>query len=234
MKLYVAVTTHNRPEDLKDLLFDLFIASPASCDTKVVVFDDGSDKSILPVLSPFIGSMDLTLFGYPYRHGKLGYTRLVSDVMLDARERDWDYFLHFQDDCRIQSDALLRWIRIFEAIDNPKKVCLSTRTENDFRQTRWGTKPGAQFRVADNDVVPTGWVDGCFGCNRLGMNLLNYQVPSPDAERWVNTPNASSGLGVHLTKAWAEYGVYQPVESISYQLTKTSVMQPEERKNNPQ
>jgi hypothetical protein len=236
VKLYVSITTCNRAEALSRLLMDLSV-SGHGMDMAVSIFDDGSEVSPLKSIKPYIDASSLLgidYFRYPFNHGKIGYTELISDVLLHAREKTFDYFLNLQDDLRITPTGLQDWIVTMESIEDPEKVALGTYTPKNVMAARWGGKTPKKVSVGKTKVIRTNWIDGNFGCTRAALNLIEYQIPSQDPERWINNPSASSGLGEYLTKAWSKYGMYHPEKSMGwFEDNSSSVMQPEVRSKNP-
>ena len=203
----------------------------------VSIFDDGSQDPPLKAIKPYIESnslFDLDYFRYPFNHGKIGYTELISDILLHAKGKRFDYFLNLQDDLRISPTGIQDWIVTMESIEDEKKVALGTYTPKNVMSARWGGAKPKKLTVNGERVIKTNWIDGNFGCTRKALNLINYQIPSQDPDRWIKNPSNSSGLGEYLTKAWSRYGMYHPSRSTGwFEDNSSSVMQPEFRNKNP-
>lgn len=221
-RIFVGITSYRRPGRLNSLLNDIS-AVQGTFDLDVRVYDDGS--TFEPAKFWWHGVDWVTFYRHEHR-GKEGFWRTMNQIVQDAQTVSYDYLFTLQDDLRLVDRFFDKAILTWEAIDDPKKLALSTilTPDREGRQLWTGCQPevrefaapvdprGVSPRIAqsldeigwsgtDGWEIPvwrTDWVD----CIWMSDGRLAHRIggiAEVDSRRWDQSPQMSSGVGAQIT-----------------------------------
>jgi hypothetical protein len=129
-------------------------------------------------------------------HGKNEFWRTTTVLFEQARRLAFDYALVIQDDMELDGPGALRkLIRVWNAIPDRRKVAINPLNDR-IGQPVWN-------RLPPENVGPglwrSGWVDGCYLCERKFFEALEYRIFPTYPFR-----NGSSGVGRQITRRLVE------------------------------
>ncbi len=223
--IYIAITTYDRPEELKALLEDIS-RETAGKRVHIHIYDDASPE---PIFVPY----DTTR--YQNNHGKKGYWSIMNDVMRDAEVWDFKYFFFLQDDCRLTEGFFDLAVDEYEAIPDVNKATLCTFTpQSIYERTMWSTLKAKDVVTTGRKFINCNYVDCIFMCPRETLALLGFRMQPIPMTRFTNE-FISSGVGQQLTLRLMRYKktMYCAYSSLIKEHSNTSKMNEEERKKNP-
>ncbi len=227
-EIYIAITTYDRPNDLKALLEDIYRESRGK-DVHIHVYDDAS-----PVDNSVDNRYDLTK--YSQNHGKKGYWSIMNDVFRDAETWKFKYLFFLQDDCRLSEGFFNAAIDEYEAIGDSNKATLCTFTpQSVYTRTMWSTRKAEDVVFRDRTFINCHYVDCIFMCPRDTLRLFGFKVEPVPITRFANNKVISSGVGQQLTLRLmkARRTMYCAWSSLVSAHSNKSKMNEEERKKNP-
>lgn len=181
----VTITTFNRQTEVKNLVESIRRLT----DAKIIVFDDASDPA---------PDLQCEVVRYHNNHGRKKYYRLITDVFKRLKQEQFRYFFMLPDDIIPSDDIFETSVKIWEAIKDERKICLSIgHTHNRHYQPCW-----TYFQpIRLGDVVLTGWNDLCFMAERRFLEELNYEIEEPlPGYDW-----RSSGVGRFISRKLQPY-----------------------------
>lgn len=225
--IYIAITTYDRPEDLR-LLLDDISRETIGKNVHIHVYDDCS-----PMGNSENMKYDYTR--YSNNHGKQRYWSIMNDVFRDAETWNFKYFFFLQDDCRLAEGFLDLAIQEFNNIGDTNKATLCTFTpQSVYERVMWSTQKAKDVEYGDRKYIKSNYVDCIFMCPRETLRLLNFKVEPIPLTRFSNKI-ISSGVGQQLTlrlmklkkTMWCAYS------SLIISHSNDSKMNTEERRKNP-
>lgn len=203
--MVILITTYNREELLKDLLSD-FQGSNA----KFIILDDGSDKEYN--LSEV--DLDISYFHFIENRGKQRYHELISFGFERLKKERFSYAFQLPDDVRVKPDFIKESLRLWETIQDERKLCLSV-----------GHTHGRHFRPCwtnfypqkiSSEIIHTQWNDLCYLAPRSFFEALKWNIEKPDISRWRDTPELGSGVGGYISRTLfnAGWNMYHALDSL--------------------
>jgi len=228
--IHVIINTYNRPHML-DLLLSDIEKNKSNYSVMVNIYDDGSEANYTKVLNKY-DNINYKKYG---NHGKKRYWELVNKSFYDAKYSNAKYFYKFDDDVKLVDDFFNKTIKIWNKIDDEKKICLNPLLD-DLRkgQTVWGGTPKivkfGNFKIWNSD-----WVDMMFMCEKNFFKSLDFEIQKISTSRWKKDPKKSSGVGVQISNRLRgqNLGMYQVCDSLIIHGDHDSAMNDELRKTEP-
>lgn len=239
MKIHAIITTYNRREMLLALLGDLAREQAAGADLFVMIFDDGTppgNQVASDEIAAILKADSFRLIRMHRNHGKARYWQLVTATWQTAYRLAWDRLCMLPDDVRLSDPFFSECERVWQAIEDPKKLVLNplldTQRQNVPCWTPINPTPRRHSGVAYRHV---GWNDLCLYSERAFLDALNQGRLRPiPMQRWQRDPALSSGVGAQVsTRLYAGgYGMYQVSRSLVFHGDHESQLNPQERKRN--
>lgn len=184
----VVITTYNRPEMLTELLKNIEIEKK-NYKILTIVFDDGSDRSI------DYSKFNVKKVGTTKNMGKQKYYQLINNTFKYIKNINSKYFIYLPDDVKLVNNFFDEVKRVYELINDHKKICLNILTDDRVDRTNW-----TNFKTIDfGEYLQTQWNDLCFISEKKIFDVLNYKIDDIDQSRWINNPNLSSGVGQQIS-----------------------------------
>ena len=186
------------------------------------IIDDGSEfTKVAPTSSGIIRT---------HHEGKKGFWKKWVIARQLALGTDHDYFLFIPDDI---SDLQLDKIKAITQQGWDDHLFALTIT-NGGSQYRCGKALTGQepIEISGATFEECCFVDGCFITNRKTLEACDiHEVPAS----WFDRENKSSGVGYQMTMTMRKLGavMMRPNKSLAYHGDHESVMNREERINNP-
>lgn len=228
-KIYIAITTYDRPQEFKSLMDDV-LRETTGKDVHIHVYDDNSPSRYSHESTEFYN-----LTRYTENHGKKGYWRIMNDVFRDAQTWKFDYFFFLQDDCKLTEGFFEKAINEFSEINDQNKATLCTFTpENIYDRLMWSRRSAEDVIFNDRKFIKSNYIDCIFMCPRSTLEFFNFTVESIPPTRFSNQ-NISSGVGQQLTKRLLKSSktMYTAYSSLITSHSNDSKMNDQERKINP-
>jgi len=217
----IIITTYNRQEMLKLLLDDIFN------DTKykklVIVLDDASTDVY------DLKNYDVKYIKYVKNNGLKKLWSVINDTFKICKQVSADYYFYLQDDVRLKENFFDESLRIFNKINDEKKISLGTlMVESQRNQPKWTSVQPIEF----DEYYKTQWVELFFVCKYNFFEVLNFEMIPIDKNRWALNENLSSGVGEQLSRRLHNMGLglYHTINSLVTHGSHESVILPELRK----
>lgn len=218
----VVITTFNREEMLKLLLDDIF--KEKNYKILVTIFDDGSSKKY------DLTNYDVKYIRYVKNNGLKNVWKIITDTFKYCKKIKSKYYIYLQDDLRLKPNFFSESVRIFEKINDNKKITLGTlMIESQRNQTKWtGILP-----TTYDEYYKTQWVELVFICKYKFFEVLNFEVNEIPKTRWDRNPNLSCGVGDQLSHRLLGlgYNMYHVIDSLTTHGDHESVFYGDHRKN---
>lgn len=225
--IYIAITTHNRPEEFQLLIEDI-MREASGKNVHIHVYDDASSTQYTDPAKYHVTT-------YRNNHGKKGYWSVINDAMRDAEKWKFKYFFLFQDDCRLSRNFFDLAMQEYEAIEDKDKATLCTFTpQTVYERYMWSTKRAEDITYGDTLFLKCNYVDCIFMCPQETLRLLEYTVEPIPLTRFKNEV-ISSGVGQQLTSRLSglSKNMYATWSSLISSHSNESKMNKKERKKNP-
>lgn len=228
LSLQVVIPSFNRNQMLRFLLGRIN-EEALGFNVSVRVFDDGSKEPVIESASNYPNLVNLSMVRYN-NHGKKQYWQLVNHIFNYLSKTKHDLFIYLPDDIDIAQDFFKRALTQWYAIKDDKKLTLNLAL--DSRTQCWTKFERYKVKFGSTEVFKSQWFDMAMLFDR---KLLRYRVKSINPKIWEEKPLLSSGVGAQLSKRFhkAGYSMYQVTESLIYHGDHPSMMNPEERNQNP-
>jgi hypothetical protein len=168
-------------------------------------------------------------------HGKASYWLLCTYAMNEIRNNpNYDYYIKFDDDGRLEERFFERCINIWKAIRDSKKICLNFRLDSREGKRVWTNIRPIRRTFNGVDVYKSQWVDMDFFTTYTMFKRLDFFINPPDSKRLRN-PLSSSGCGRDLSLRLHRMGyhLYLTTESLVRHDDHQSMMNPKERARTP-
>lgn len=197
----VIITSYNREEKLKSLLNQ--ISEYKNFRIFVSVFDDSS----FPAND--ISEFNVFKVTYVKNNGKKKFWKIISDTYKLCKNINSKYYIYLQDDVVLKENFFQEAVRLYEKIEDPKKISLNTLIlENQRGKPKWTNFDPEEY----DEYYKTQWTELFFICERKFFEVLNFSVNSIPSERWDSDPNLSSGVGDQISTrlykmGWNQYQV---------------------------
>jgi hypothetical protein len=207
---------------LKNLLNDIF----KNKDYKILVtiFDDGSSK-------PYdLSEYDVKYIKYVKNNGLKNVWKVITDTFKYCKNIKSKYYVYLQDDLRLKENFFEESSRIFEEIDDSKKISLETLIiESQRNQTKW-----TNFTPIEHDnFYKSQWVELVFICKYDFLRVLNFEIKQIPLSRWDKNPNLSCGVGDQISNRLLNlgYNMYQVKNTLTTHGDHESTFYGDYRKN---
>ena len=234
-RVLVTITTYNRQAMLNRLL-DQIREQGEGYDLQVRVYDDGSDH-------PVEHMPPVELIHHEHGGREL-FWEIVSGILMDAQELEYDYWVHLPDDVILRSgflgstffgEAIETWEGVKKA--DPKAVCLSPLKCKRWYHKQW-TDFEPKLRTAhlgggvNRLVWQIQWNDLCWIADRGIGEALDWRIDPID---WNTEPHTSSRVPAQISKRLhaAGHTMYGVGQTLLDYPPHVSLMNPEERELNP-
>lgn len=162
-------------------------------------------------------------------YGKKQAWKKFKIIFNCAKRMNYKYYLVIPDDVEIYVGQIEEAIRLWEELDDPRKICLSILTDKRTQKQNWtGVAP-----IPYDDVILTQWNDLCFLCEKEFFEQV--ELTEVDPHRWDSMPLLGSGVGSMISNQLYEKGwnMYHSTETLCKHIGTESKMNPEERKKTP-
>jgi len=223
--LMVLITTYNRPDQLRRLLADLAAeAGPLQVLCRVY-----NDRSELPYRDMPAGDERFAIeyIDLPVHHGKARYWQLIDRMFAELRATRSRYYMQLPDDVRLQPGFLANVIGVYEAINDPAKICLNLYLDSSrIGKPCWSRALPRIEANGERRIFRTGWVDMIFLAEQRFFEALDYTIRPIPAERWRHNPRRSSGVGTQISRRLAQHSFYQVRECLLRSDDSPSLMNP--------
>ncbi len=207
-KIVIAITSYNRPAELRELL-ERLCELRRGYDITCLVYDDCSELDYADP-SRSEGGFEVRYRRMPRRFGKTRYWQLINRIFDDVRNLDFDYFMQLPDDVVPLDDFFDTAVQTWDAIDDPQKICLNLYLDKSrIGRANWTKTLPTIEKFGDTNVFRTGWADMIFMADRRFLMALNYRIEAIDAKRWMRNPALSSGVGAQIAKRLRGFSTFQ-------------------------
>lgn len=217
----VIITTFNREVMLKELLNDIF--KTTNYKILVTIFDDGSTQNY------DLSEYDVKYIKYIKNNGLKNVWKLITDTFKYCKNINSKYFVYLQDDLKLKENFFDESVRIFEKIDDDKKISLGTlMIESQRNQPKWtGISP-----IEYDEYYKTQWCELVFICKYDFFVSLDFKINPINPNRWNKNPNLSCGVGEQISNRLLSQGLnmYHVINSLTIHGDHESVFLPELRK----
>jgi len=217
----IVITTYNRENMLKDLLTDIFTYGK-DYNLYVVVFDDSSEKIL------DLEKFDIKYIRYSKNNGKHFFWKIFQDSFNFIKNINADYYLYLQDDSRLKPNFFIDSVKLYNKIEDNKKICLSTLIYESHRNViRWVQVDP----ILLGEYYLTQWVETFFICKKKFFEVLEYKMNPIPLSRWAKNKLLSSGVGQQISQRLFDMGfnMYVVYNSLVTHDDHLSVMNPEDR-----
>lgn len=218
----IVITTFNREEMLKLLLNDIF--KEKKYKILVTIFDDGSNQKY------DLTGYDVKYIRYVKNNGLKNVWRVITDTFNYCKKIKSKYYIYLQDDLRLKSNFFNDSVRIFEKINDDKKISLGTlMVETQRNKTKWTNI----LPITYDEYYKTQWVELVFICEYNFFELLNFKVNEIPKTRWDKNSNLSCGVGDQISNRLLNlgYNMYHVIDSLTTHDDHDSVFYKDFRKN---
>jgi glycosyltransferase involved in cell wall biosynthesis len=219
----VVITTFNRKEPLKLLLDDIFTLGK-EYNLFVVVFDDGSSD-----VYDYINDYPVKYIKYVKNNGLKNVWRIIGQTFNFCKKIESEYFVYLQDDLRLKDNFFSEAVRIYEKIDDDRKISLGTLTiESQKNSPKWTNIEPVFF----DDYIKSQWCELVFICKKNFMEVLDYRIDPIPSNRWDRNPNLSCGVGEQISRRLLNkrYNMYHTLDTLTTHGDHESKFYPEFRK----
>ncbi len=234
LRLHVSVTTYNRPQQLRELLFDVARES-RGYKASVDIYDDASN-SVPSLPEELTEELSIALHRRERNGGIEGFWHLIGTAFERIRQVDADYYFFLQDDVRLAPQALSEAVRQWNLIDDPARVCLNLLCDSSREGQACWTRFSPVLRCFGNvSVWHSQWTDMLFLADRAFFEALSFRVDPIHPHRWRHDPFRSSGVGEQFSVRLHQQGrhVYQVSKSLVEHGQHPSQMHPVLRTHQP-
>jgi GT2 family glycosyltransferase len=194
----VIITSYNREEKLKNLLNQ--ISEYKDLKIFVSVFDDSS----FPVYD--ISEFNVFKITYVKNNGKKKFWKIISDTYKLCKNINSKYYIYLQDDVVLKENFFQEAVRLYEKIEDPKKISLNTLIlENQRGKPKWTNFDPEEY----DEYYKTQWTELFFISERKFFEVLNYEVEPVNNKRWDSNPYLSTGVGSQISERLLKLGYNQ-------------------------
>ena len=159
---------------------------------KVIIMDDHSQ--------PPLRSSHEIIYAKK-NHGKQEYWEWIN-VALDRLKDTKGDVLFIADDITVKPGGIEYAQSLLDGIRGHGLVAINLLKDN--RIQCW-TK--TRRKVYNNNLYTSGFVDGCFICDRQVLELIDYKINQIHKSRWARNPNLGSGVWQQFTSRCEAFGV---------------------------
>ena len=202
----IIITTFNREKMLKMLLDDIFKNNKYKL--LVTIFDDGSNDYY------DLEGYDVKYIKYVKNNGLKNVWKIITDTFKYCKNIDSEYYIYLQDDLGLKDTFFEDSVRIFESINDEKKISLGTlMIETQRNTTKWTNFQPIEY----DEYYKTQWVEMVFICKKDFFDVLNYEINPIPSSRWDNNPNLSCGVGDQISNRLLNmgYNMYHVKDSLT-------------------
>jgi FkbM family methyltransferase len=208
MDVALIITTYNRPDSLRELLHEL-IADAGELTVRCRVYNDGSTIAYKQ-MPPGVTGFQIEYIDVQPNHGKQNYWRLINRLFNDLRAIRSRYYIQLPDDARIRPGFFQEMIRVYQAIDDPQKICLNLYLDSSrIGRACWTKTVPAIRRFNQTSVFSVGWIDMIYLVERRFFAELDFAIQPIPAARWTRNPLLSSGVGAQISRRLTRFSMYQ-------------------------
>lgn len=208
-KAEIHITTYQRKEMLENLVDQLG-------NHKIHIWDDNSTYEIPYNLKKH------NYFRFGMNFGKRLAWRKFKHIFRSIKNHS-DYYIFLADDSELCDDFINKAIRLYESINDPKKICLSFSHPDRCKVPNFnGIKP-----IDKGNVIKTQWTDLTFICEHRFFQEV--EVGEVIETRWLKDPYLGSGVGSMISTNFLNkgYNLYNVKEEMIRHLGDISLMNPQ-------
>lgn len=217
-QICILIPTYNRPKCIIHLVRRLRELKP---NILIAVVDDGSSQSF--------SHENINLF-YKFKsnNGKKKWCNVVNKLFELGLSTNSQHFIFMPDDALPNADFFSRAFRIWNEIEDSKKIAL--HLANNGRKRNWTNFERVDY---NEDVFLSQTTEFSFLCTR---EFITVRIPQQSPVRWIKNPLLGSGVGDKLNRHWIGkqkniYGVKKSLIHANLDSSE-SEMNKEERKLN--
>jgi glycosyltransferase involved in cell wall biosynthesis len=170
-------------------------------------------------------------------NGKKKFWKTINDLWQQIKAKQYDYYLHIQDDALPEDHFVARAIRMWENIEDKNKIVLNLFLDGSrLGKTCWTGQWPQLHSFKGTRYLLTQWVDMfSFICEKAFFEKLDWKIEPISDERWSLNPELSSGVGRQISNRLCQSGwnLYQLTESLSEHIGDVSIMNPKVRIREP-
>lgn len=234
-KVFIFITTFNRPELLHLLLQDIHRESK-SFDIHLILINDCSSKDYSSVKSYLVEKFkDRHLYiTNKMNQGKKYYWKTVANGFRYMADERFDYFIQLPDDVRLVPHFFRQAILSWEQVRDHRKACLNLLVDyGRLMKPFWTSVIPQTVSFGRHEFIRTGWTDLCYICSRRFLEIMNYTIDPVDP-RWSSNTELSSGVGMQISRKLISqgYSIYSLKRSLVIHNDHPSVMHPNHRQEN--
>lgn len=221
------VITYDRYDKLINLLDEIEKNNIFSKNLTVYIYDDCS--KLKQTYNEDDYNFCIKYHKFKKNHGKQYWFILHNFIMNEMKYNTHKYYYYFNDDMSIIGhDFFSNSIKLYESINDPKKITLNLH--NDRGPVNIWT--GAKVKQYNDDLYITQWTDlACFMTTNRFFEILNYNLSGFVMNK---DPKKSSGVGSYISKYFFNkgYNLYLSNNSfVIHEGNMDSKMNPVVRKN---
>ena len=229
-KLTIFITSYNRNEMLHNLLKQIFEQAELDFDIQINIFDDVSDDKF------YFNDPKIKVYTNPIHRGKQLFWQTWDEMFKLAKKNKSDYYFFLPDDIEICPNFFniaIEKLEYIKSFDN-NFACLSLLTDDQRKMATNSCWTAKQSELKYGEIL-SHFNDCCFICQDTFFELLDYKMNEVKPIRWVRDPNLSSGVGrqISLRLVEKEANMYHCFNRLVRHGEHESLMNPQERKNNP-
>lgn len=220
----IIITTFNRKKMLERLLTQIEQEKKNFNILKIII-DDGSNEYGM------IERKDFFYVKTEKNHGKKLYWKIINIYFEIVKNLDSKYYIVLPDDVEIKVNFFEESIRLFEKINDEKKICLNLLMDETRRnKINWTNFKPIEF----DEFYKTQWNDLCFISEKKFFENLNYRINEISLDRWYQNENLSSGVGEQISIRLNNLGLsmYHVKRTLVIHDEHESKMNPTERNKN--
>lgn len=223
LSMNVTIFTYNRRRELRDLLGDLE-RERGDRDIAIRLYDDHTAYGLAAGLK---AKADF-YFRTPQHYGREEHWRLWCLALDHLRASNADLYLFLPDDARLCPDFFAQALVAWDELPEPGPLSLWVQEGREGAQ--WGS--AEPVRIGPR-TVESGWMDGCFLCDRVTLERLDFAVDKP-TDNWLRQ-GRSSGVGGFMTRQLRAAGgrMFRVDQSLVTHTGAVSLMNPSAREREP-
>lgn len=216
----IIITTYNRPQMLYNLLKDIQ-SKKNDFKVKIFVFNDGSTEKY------DLSGFDVVHLKFFPNRGKKKYWEIIDKTFKLIKTIKSNYYIYLPDDINLIDNFFNETIRVYNKIEDSKKICLNILTDGRVDRTNWTNFNSIHY----DEYIKTQWNDLCFIAKEDFFSTLNYTINPIPLSRWQKNPNLSSGVGQQISLNLHNLGLnmYHTKKSFVFHGTHESKMNKVER-----
>jgi hypothetical protein len=183
------ITTFNREGSLNELLTRI-LKQRKGRKFQITIFDDGSVNDFVSY------DENIKYIKFYNNQGKKKFWYIIDQTFKYLKKINSKYYIYIQDDLVIDENFVDDVTKLYENLNDDKKISLEFRTDTRSTRPNWNNF-NPKLR---GDYIQTQWVELDFISERKFFEVLDFKINEVPLKRWVKNPNLSSGVGQQLTE----------------------------------